>query len=159
MKFIGSLSNLVKKMEGADALTRQLFDLGIPMAIATSSNYESVQKKKILHEDMFARMDLIVCGDDACLKNGKPAPDIYLLAAERMGYQPKNCLVFEDAFNGVLSGNRAGMTVIACPDPRLDTLPFQQLTPHIIRTLNDFQVSKWNFVSKNSVLLDLLLDC
>jgi len=128
----------VKKMEGADALTRQLYDL-------VNFIWGHVWKNG--------------CGDDASLQNGKPAPDIYLLAAERMGYQPKNCLVFEDAFNGVLSGNRAGMTVIACPDPRLDTLPFQQLTPHIIRTLNDFQVSKWNFVSKNSVLLDLLLDC
>lgn len=68
-----------------------------------------------------------------------------------MGYDPKNCLVFEDAFNGVLSATRAGMTVIACPDPRLDTKPFQQLTPHIIHSLNDFQISKWNFVPKRLI--------
>jgi len=42
-------------------------------------------------------MSTVVCGDDPELKNGKPAPDIYLLAAQRLGVNPRECLVFEDA--------------------------------------------------------------
>lgn len=42
-------------------------------------------------------MSTIVCGDDPELENGKPAPDIYLIAAKRLGVEPKDCLVFEDA--------------------------------------------------------------
>ena len=49
------------------------------------------------HETIFQHMSAIVCGDDPDVKNGKPAPDIYLLAAERLKVHPKDCLVFEDA--------------------------------------------------------------
>lgn len=42
-------------------------------------------------------MSTIVCGDDEELENGKPAPDIYRLAAKRLGVDPSKCLVFEDA--------------------------------------------------------------
>jgi pseudouridine-5'-monophosphatase len=45
-------------------------------------------------------MSVIVCGDDPELGNGKPAPDIYLLASKRLGVDPKDCLVFEDAMVG-----------------------------------------------------------
>jgi len=49
------------------------------------------------HESIFQHMSTVVCGDDPELKNGKPAPDIYLLAAQRLGVNPRECLVFEDA--------------------------------------------------------------
>ena len=49
------------------------------------------------HENIFQHMSAIVCGDDPELENGKPAPDIYLLAAQRLGVNPRECLVFEDA--------------------------------------------------------------
>jgi beta-phosphoglucomutase-like phosphatase (HAD superfamily) len=49
---------------------------------------------------------------------GKPAPDVYLEAARRLGVQPANCVCLEDSGNGILSGAAAGMKVIAVPDPR-----------------------------------------
>lgn len=49
------------------------------------------------HENIFQHITSITCGDDPDLKNGKPAPDIYLLAAKRLGVDPSQCLVFEDA--------------------------------------------------------------
>jgi HAD superfamily hydrolase (TIGR01509 family) len=49
------------------------------------------------HDAIFQHMSIVVCGDDPELENGKPAPDIYLLAAKRLGVDPKECLVFEDA--------------------------------------------------------------
>jgi HAD superfamily hydrolase (TIGR01509 family) len=47
------------------------------------------------------------------VKNGKPAPDIFILAAEKLGIAPKDCLVVEDSPNGVRAGKAAGMTVFA----------------------------------------------
>jgi pseudouridine 5'-phosphatase len=53
-----------------------------------------------------------VCGDDPNVTRGKPAPDIFLVARERLGCPPaKNCLVFEDAINGVEAAKNAEMNV------------------------------------------------
>jgi beta-phosphoglucomutase-like phosphatase (HAD superfamily) len=60
---------------------------------------------------------------------------------------PEHCLVFEDAFNGVLSASRAGMHVVACPDNRLDKGQFLALTPYVISSLEEFDNSKWIFKS------------
>ena len=49
---------------------------------------------------------------------GKPSPDVYLEAARQMGFQPGHCVCIEDSGNGILAGKRAGMKVIAIPDPR-----------------------------------------
>ena len=47
---------------------------------------------------------------------GKPAPDVYLYVAERLGERPEDCAVFEDVPAGILAGKRAGMTVFAVED-------------------------------------------
>lgn len=70
----------MKKMNGADEITNHFFNLNIPMAIATSSTYQSVEKRKNFHQEMFNRMKFVLCGDDGRVKNGKPSPDMYLLA-------------------------------------------------------------------------------
>jgi HAD superfamily hydrolase (TIGR01509 family) len=91
----------------------------IPMAIATSSRYAGVTKKRKRHEKgMFEYIQTIVAGDDPAVRHGKPAPDIYLEAAKRLGVDPTECLVFEDALSGVKSGKAAGCKVVAIPDPR-----------------------------------------
>jgi beta-phosphoglucomutase-like phosphatase (HAD superfamily) len=91
----------------------------IPMAIATSSRMSGVAKKRTRHErNLFEHIDVIVTGDDPAVGNGKPAPDIYLEAARRLGVDPTECLVFEDALSGVKSGKAAGCQVVAVPDPR-----------------------------------------
>ena len=69
----------MEEMVGADLITRNFCCSGIPLAIATSSSYDSVEKKKQFHKDLFDRVKVIVCGDDLRVLNGKPSPDIYLL--------------------------------------------------------------------------------
>jgi pseudouridine-5'-monophosphatase len=63
---------------------------------------------------------VVVCGDDPQVRAPKPAPDIFLVAARRLGVPNDHCVVVEDSPNGVLAAKRAGMQVIALPDPRLD---------------------------------------
>jgi beta-phosphoglucomutase-like phosphatase (HAD superfamily) len=62
-------------------------------------------------EDLF---QVVLSGTDVA--RTKPAPDIYLLAAERMGVSPSRCVAFEDSEAGVRSAKSAGMTVIAVPN-------------------------------------------
>ena len=47
------------------------------------------------------------------VKHGKPEPDLFLYAADKMGYNPKDCIVIEDSIHGVIAGLKANMTVIA----------------------------------------------
>ena len=58
--------------------------------------------------------DAIVGGNEVI--NGKPAPDIFLLAAERLGVKPCECYVFEDSSNGIKAAYNAGMKPIGVPD-------------------------------------------
>jgi beta-phosphoglucomutase-like phosphatase (HAD superfamily) len=53
---------------------------------------------------------VVVCGDDVI--NGKPAPDVFLKAAELLGIPPQRCIVFEDALFGIEAARRAGMKVV-----------------------------------------------
>jgi HAD superfamily hydrolase (TIGR01509 family) len=59
------------------------------------------------------KFDTIVAAED--YENGKPAPDAFLLAAERLGVSPKDCLVFEDTAMGVLAATAAGMACVRVP--------------------------------------------
>ncbi len=60
------------------------------------------------------RFDQIICRGD--YENGKPAPDPFLTAAERLGVQPRLCLALEDSHVGVRSASAAGMMTVMVPD-------------------------------------------
>ena len=83
-------------LPGAKEMTTHFFDWGIPQAIATSSSSPIFEAKFEKHKKWFSQFTQIVRGDDPELKEGKPAPDIFLLAASRLGVDPAECLVFED---------------------------------------------------------------
>ncbi len=101
----------VKK--GAHALLDTLDELALPRAIATSSLREYIAHKT-RESGLPERMDAIVCGDE--VEHGKPAPDIYLAAAEALGIAPHECMAFEDSGPGVASAARAGMHAVLIPD-------------------------------------------
>ena len=65
---------------------------------------------------MQGKFEIIVAADE--VGAGKPAPDVYLAAAQRLGVDPQDSVCLEDSGNGILSGVAAGMKVIAVPDPR-----------------------------------------
>ncbi|MCK4752675.1 MAG: HAD family phosphatase [Planctomycetes bacterium] len=90
-----------------------LDEIKLPKAVATSSIRE-LAILKLTATNLIDRFDVLVCGDQ--IKNGKPAPDIFLKAAEMLEAPPQKCLAFEDSNNGLLAADNAGMTTIVVPD-------------------------------------------
>jgi pseudouridine-5'-monophosphatase len=109
----------MQMMPGAEVLLKTLKRLNIPIAIATSSASHTVPLKIKHHPVIQECVSVIVTGDDPELERGKPNPDIFLLAAKRLGFlDSASCVVFEDAPSGVTAGIRAGMRTVAIPDSR-----------------------------------------
>lgn len=99
------------------------------MAIATSSPRSSFEKKMTHHPGLLAKMSAVVTGDEVA--NGKPAPDIFLEAAARIGCDPARCVVFEDSPHGVRGAHAAGCLAVALPDGRMPAVlgQFEELRP------------------------------
>jgi pseudouridine-5'-monophosphatase len=100
---------------GAGRILDYAFRNSIQSAVATGSPNSIYIAKTSHHKAFFEQFHTIVCGDDPHVLNGKPAPDIFLVAAERLGALPQNCLVFEDAPNGIQAANAAGMRSVWIP--------------------------------------------
>lgn len=86
---------------------------GIRLGIATSNSRELVTNVVSVH-GLLHQFSCIMTGCD--VPKGKPAPDIYLAAAETLKAEPVRCLVFEDIVPGILAGKAAGMRVCAVED-------------------------------------------
>lgn len=133
---------LADPMPGAVALTQHLHRIGIPQAVATSSDAYYFQLKITKHQEWFKIFQCIVMGNDPEIQKGKPAPDIFLLAAKRMQADPAHCLVFEDSPAGVEAARAAGMYAVAVPDPNMDDQAFSA-AHQIIRSLNEVDLPRW----------------
>ncbi|MBD1996639.1 HAD-IA family hydrolase [Leptolyngbya sp. FACHB-541] len=131
-------------MPGAMELTQHFYQAGIPQAIASSSSQRPFAAKITHHQEWIQQFHCIVLGDDPEVKQGKPAPDIFLVAAQRLGVHPEHCLVFEDSLAGVIAAKQAGMTVVAVPDPIMDKSLFQE-ADKVLSSLNEFDPQQWNF--------------
>ena len=98
---------------GVREFFRLLDSSGIKKAVASmtlaSRTYPHLESAGLLH-----CFDAIVTGDE--VKNGKPAPDIFLTAADRVGVRPENCIVCEDSGSGIRAGYRSGARVFFIPD-------------------------------------------
>lgn len=87
--------------------------LGIKTAVASSSPLRQI-KNNLENAGMENCFDALVSGDE--VERGKPAPDIFLLAAKRIGIPPGECTVFEDSPHGIEGALRAGMKAVMIPD-------------------------------------------
>lgn len=101
-------------IEGIIDLLKDLKDKNIPAAIASSSpkDFIKVVVSKFELEDYFS---CILSGEE--VENGKPAPDIYVETAKKLGIPPEECIVIEDSKNGVLAAKKAGMKCIGFKNP------------------------------------------
>ena len=106
-------NNVIQLKEGATELIAFLRKNNIKIAIASGSSRDIIMDnlKAVGAENLF---DVIVGGDE--VQNGKPAPDVFLKTAEKLGVLPESCFVFEDSANGIRAGYAAGMKCIGVPD-------------------------------------------
>lgn len=98
---------------GIIALLEWLAANGIPRAVGTSTQ-RPLALRKLEAADLLWRFDAVATSSD--VEHAKPAPDIYLLAARKLGIAPEHCLVLEDSPTGVQAALAAGMTPIQIPD-------------------------------------------
>ncbi len=113
-----SLMARSQPMPGARELLVRCQRAGIPTAIATSSSRGAVSWKQSFHPWLEA-VAVQVCGDDAEVANGKPAPDLFLVAARRLGIAAHDCWAFEDSPAGAVAARAAGCRVFVLPAPGL----------------------------------------
>ncbi|MCU1302824.1 MAG: HAD-superfamily hydrolase, subfamily variant 3 [Candidatus Sulfotelmatobacter sp.] len=85
-----------------------------PFAVVSGSTRESVIAS-LVSLNLLDRFDTLVCAGD--YKRGKPDPEAFLLASERLGVAPENCLVFEDTEMGIQAAQAAGMASVKIPPP------------------------------------------
>ena len=88
----------------------------IPLAVVSGSTRQSVEAS-LMALDLLDKFAVFVCAGD--YKKGKPDPEPFLLAAERLGVTPESCLVFEDADLGIEAARTAGMASVKVPPPWL----------------------------------------
>ena len=101
----------VKK--GLIELLEFLKERDIKIALATSTSHQTAEFNLEISNTL-KYFDTLVCGND--VKNGKPHPEVFLTAAERLGAKPENCLAYEDSINGIKSAYAAGMVTVMVPD-------------------------------------------
>ncbi len=105
----------IKLKNGVREFLDFLKSLNIKIALATS-NSMNLLEAALKNNGIYEYFDSITLTDEVSV--GKHEPDVYLLAAKKLGVEPKNCLVFEDIIQAVIGAKKAGMKVIAVEDTR-----------------------------------------
>jgi HAD superfamily hydrolase (TIGR01509 family) len=112
IEFKRALSAQQPLLPGAREILGQARQLGLPCAVASSSDREWVEGWLYQH-GIYGEFACVRAADDVALT--KPAPDLFLAAADCLGVAPEACLVFEDSPNGILAARAAGMRCVAVP--------------------------------------------
>ncbi len=121
---------------GAREIVESLHARGLKLAVATSTRTIQAHEKF----DRFGLtpyFDVLTCGDE--LNRSKPEPDIFLLAASRLGVDPADCVVVEDSFNGVRAGHAADMHTVMVPDINNPTKEIAELAEAVVPSLSDVE--------------------
>ncbi len=121
---------------GVLELLDHLDEIGMPRAIATSSSHRAVEAH-LGHSGVIPRFQAIVARGDYA--RGKPHPDPFLTAAQRLGVAPEHCLALEDSHNGVRAASSAGMMTIMVPDLLDPTAEIETLCVRIARDLHEVE--------------------
>ena len=100
-----------------------------PLAVASSSPSRIIEAA--LDGLGVRRLFRTIASSDE-VRAGKPAPDVYLLAAHRLGVRPEACLVVEDSLNGVLAARAAGMHVVLVPNVSIPPAPGTRESAHLV---------------------------
>jgi len=129
--YIETFEKVVELKTGVFTLLDRLYSLKIPLAVATSTRH-NYAFEKLSTAGIQDRFDVIVGGDE--ITNGKPAPDIFLLAARKLGKLPSECVGFEDAPAGLIGLHAAGIRSVFIKDM---ATPSKELLSTVWRCFND----------------------
>ncbi len=105
--------NGIEAKDGAEELLMYLRDNGYKAALATATGIERTTRY-LQQLGLYKFFDEIVCA--SMVNRGKPEPDIYLYAAEKLGLAPQECIALEDSQNGIRSASSADCKTVMVPD-------------------------------------------
>jgi beta-phosphoglucomutase len=115
-RFFSELAE-IPVMPGLIDLLEKLQKKNYPMAVASSS-FPEIIDLILIKSGLKEYFQVIVSGEEA--GKSKPEPDVFLLAAQKLGVKSENCLVIEDSFNGIKAAHAAGMSCVAYQSPGVD---------------------------------------
>jgi HAD superfamily hydrolase (TIGR01509 family) len=124
----------IPQKPGAEDMIEFVRDRGFPVALATSAGGPKA-RRQLGGAGLLHHFSAIASGDE--VPHGKPAPDLYLLAAERLRIHPEACVALEDSEAGVEAASRAGMRVIMVPDLKHPSERIRAMTTHVAASLID----------------------
>ena len=105
--------NGIEAKSGAEQLLLYLKENGYKVALATATAFDRT-KTYLERLDLYKYFDEIVCA--SMVSKGKPEPDIYIYAAQKLGLSPQDCIALEDSQNGIRSASSAGCKTVMVPD-------------------------------------------
>ena len=128
-------ANRVGLFPSAKTTLEQLREMKLVLAVATSS--VSASARPLLERTGIRNLfSVVITGDE--VQQGKPHPDIYLLAAKKLGISPEACLVIEDSLAGIAAGKAANMRVAAIPDRRfVDPREYEKEANYVLGSLSE----------------------
>ncbi len=127
-------NQVVPLKPGLEELLQDLKTQDMKLAVATSSDRQRVHRL-FQPYSIFKYFDAVVCGTD--VKAGKPAPDIFLKACEKLSVKPNEALVLEDSETGIEAAYRANIPVICIPDLKQPDEKHARMTMDILRSLSE----------------------
>ena len=133
-RFATEVETQLRLKAGVIELLTLLDELALPRAIATSSKHEHARHHLGAFDLTHQFHAVIAHGDYA---RGKPHPEPFLTAAERLGVAPAHCLALEDSWHGVRAASAAGMMTIMVPDLMQATPEMEALCVHIAADLHE----------------------
>lgn len=131
-RVIELLKKEVPLKPGVESILSFFQEKNLPMAIGSSSPLPLILQNLEV-TGLTPYFQALASGDE--VERGKPSPDIFLLAAEKLGVPPSECLVFEDSPNGIRAASNAGMIPILVPDIMPITDEIRKQCAHIFKTL------------------------
>ena len=125
-------------ISGFELFIKGLRSKGVKTAVVTSSNLAKMQNVYNKHPEFKGYFDEILTSED--FEESKPSPDCYFKAAARFGVSPKECIVFEDSFNGLCSGIASGARVIGLATTN-SVAEIEPYTKEVISNYDGFTLS------------------
>ncbi|MBR2279528.1 MAG: HAD family phosphatase [Ruminococcus sp.] len=123
--------------DGLFELLDELKEKGIKIALATSTARRSAERTLKI-AGVFDYFDELVCAED--VKNGKPDPEPFLKAAEKLSLEPSECIALEDSINGIKSAYLAGMKTVMVPDLIEPDDEIKAMCDLILGSLNELKI-------------------